>query len=64
MIKTKLFQKISKPLLETEPLIANKQFYYKVDLPKKAITSKDLVEQIADKYRDCNKLRVFFARGI
>ncbi len=47
-----------------EPLIYNKQFYFRTQLPPEAITSKNLIQQMEKIYLLINPLNIFFKTAI
>ncbi|RPI69514.1 MAG: DUF2461 domain-containing protein [Ignavibacteriae bacterium] len=46
-----------------EPLIANKQFYYWAELPKKAVASTDLVNVLFDHYKAAKPVQDFLTQA-
>lgn len=49
---------------DLEPLIYNKQFYFRTQLPPEAITSKNLIQQMEKIYLLINPINVFFKTAI
>lgn len=52
-----------KPIVEKEPLLANKQFYYTATLKPAIITQKDLPEVLMEYYKAGKKMNDFLKEG-
>ncbi|MDQ3099923.1 MAG: DUF2461 domain-containing protein [Bacteroidota bacterium] len=59
--KNKVLPPEFKELAKTEPLIANKQFYYSATLPAKSVSEPDLIETIMRHYKAMWPMNAFLA---
>ena len=62
--KNKRLPKEFKENLETEPLIANKQFYYFTELNLDLLFDESIVNEIMQRYQVMDKLSDFFRRAL
>ena len=62
--KNKIIAKEFRELIETEPLILNKQLYFTSELDKKLITSDELLDKIIETYLVANRLNVYLKRAV
>lgn len=62
--KNKLIPNEFKEVVEKEPLIANKQFYFNAKLPAKLVTDKKLMKTIEEYYLVTKPLNNFLMKGL